>query len=73
MYIVFIRFFYLEVLLFYGGGCDGVGECSVKGALGVTRGGGREGQMEESVHRECNAKRGWVKMGRGVELHYNTF
>ena len=31
-------FFYLEVLLFYGGGCDGVGECSVKGALGVTRG-----------------------------------
>ena len=33
-------FFYLEVLLFYGGGCDGVGECSVKGALGVTRGRG---------------------------------
>ena len=31
-------FFYLEVLLFYGEGCDGVWECSVKGALGVTMG-----------------------------------
>ena len=39
MYIcVYQIFFYLEVLLFYGGGCDGVGECSVKGALCVTRG-----------------------------------
>ena len=25
------------------------------------------------MHRECNAKRGLVKMGKGVELHYNTF
>ena len=48
----------------------------MKGALGVTRGRsvcvGR-GRWGESVHRECNAKKGWVKMGRGVELHYNTF
>ena len=35
MYITFIRFFYLEV------GCDCVGECSVKGALGMIVGGGK--------------------------------
>ena len=34
----FYQIFYLEVLLFYGGGCDGFGECSVKGAFGMTRG-----------------------------------
>ena len=37
----FYPIFYLEVLLFYGGGCDCVGECSVKGALGVIVGGGK--------------------------------
>ena len=54
MYITFIRFFYLEVLLFYGGGCNGVWECSVKGALDVTRGRcvhGARGSWGESVHR----------------------
>ena len=71
MYITFIRFFFnLEVLLFYGGGCDGVGECSVKGALGVTRwrsvcvGGGVGGG--KVCIGSAMQKRGWVKMGRGV-------
>ena len=47
MYVTFIRFVLLgSYILFYGGGCDGVGR---------------------SVHSECNAKRRWVKIGRGVE------
>ena len=47
--------------------CEGCIRCDC-GGVGVGRVGG-------GVHRECNARRGWVKMGRGVhvELHYNTF
>ena len=71
MYITFIRFFYLEVLLCYGGGWDGVWECSVKGAFSVTRGrcvcGGR-GRWGKVCKGSVMQKRGMGEDGKGSRI-----